>query len=380
MMYIDELPRSELKGKRVLVRAGLDVPLGHDGEVADMFRVQRACPTLKYLSECGSRVIILSHIGREPSETNAPVAKALSAYLPVSYVPDIAGAAAKSVIESMKEGEIVILENLRQHYDLEKVNDEGYARSLASLGEIYVNDAFSNSHRSHASMVGIPEILPSYGGLLLKEEISALSEALKPPHPCLAIIGGAKFETKDPVIRSFLEIYDHVCAVGAIANDVLKAKGLPVGRSRISEHAPDVHIANNPRLIAPIDVTAERSDKQSKVKLASDVQPDDKIVDIGPDTLAALAPIIQNAEFIIWNGPTGLFEEGYLHWTHAIGELLAESKAKKVIGGGDTIACLQEGGMDMSKLGFLSTGGGAMLEYLLSGTLPAIDALEKRVR
>lgn len=377
MKYIDEVAADVLKGKRVLVRAGLDVPLGHGGEVADMFRVRRACATLKYLSERGARVIVLSHIGREPSETNAPVARALSTLLPVSYVPDLTGPVAHSVLDAMKDGDIVLLENLRQHYDLEKANDSAYAQSLASLGDMYVNDAFSNSHREHASMVGIPALLPSYGGLLLKEEVMALSEALNPPHPALAIIGGAKFETKDPVIRAFLDVYDHVCVVGAIANDVLKAKGLPVGRSRISEHAPDASVANNPRLLSPRDVTVERLDKQARIKKAEEVEEGDKIVDIGPDTLADLAPIIEQARFVVWNGPTGLFEDGYLSWTQAIAELLVAASAKKVVGGGDTIASIQESGFDVERLTFLSTGGGAMLEYMLHGTLPAIQALEQ---
>lgn len=377
MKYIDEISPDLLKGKRVLVRAGLDVPLGPDGEVTDVFRIRRACATLQYLSGHGARVIVLSHIGREPSGTNAPVARALSAFVPVSYVPDITGDVAQSVLHTMKDGDIILLENIRQHYDLEKANDAAYAQALAALGDMYVNDAFSNSHRKHASMVGIPPLVPSYGGLLLKEEITALTEALNPPHPALAIIGGAKFETKDPVIRAFLDVYDHVCVVGAIANDVLKAKGLPVGRSRVSEHAPDSSVVSNPRLLSPRDVTVERSDKQARIKKAEQVEADDKIVDIGPDTLSDLAPIIEKARFVTWNGPTGLFEEGYLSWTEAIAELLLASPAKKVIGGGDTIAAIQESGFDVEKLSFLSTGGGAMLEYLLQGTLPAIDALEQ---
>ena len=380
MKCIDEIPVGDLRGKRVLVRAGLDLSLDDKGEVSDVFRIQKACPTLKYLSEHGARVIILSHVGRDPQATNAPVGRALNKYLKVFYVPDIFGSVARDAVNAMKEGEIVLLENLRQRYDLEKANDESFARSLASLGETYVNDAFSNSHRLHASMIGIPKLLPSYAGFIVRDEVVELTGALHPPRPSLAIVGGTKFETKDPVIRAFLEVYDHVCVVGAIANDCLKGKGFPVGRSKISEHAPAREVCENPHLIVPTDVTAERPDKQAFVKKPQDVQADDRIVDIGPDTVATLAPYIRDAKFITWNGPTGIFEEGYISYTNAIAELIAKRVEKgglhSVIGGGDTISALKASGIPEEKLGFFSTGGGAMLEFLLKGTLPGIEALQ----
>ena len=375
MKCIDEVPASELKGKRVLVRAGLDLSLDERGEAIDELRVQKAPQTLTYLSQAGAKVIILSHIGRDITNTNAPVARVLQKYLKVFYVPDLFGAVAKDAIAAMKDGEIVLLENLRQYYDLEKANDETFAKDLASLGDIYINDAFSNSHRSHASMIGIPKLLPAYAGFIVKEEVEHLSEALHPTHPALAIIGGAKFETKDPVIHTFLASYDHVCVVGAIANDVLRVQGFPIGRSKISEHAPEKDVVDNPKLVGPIDVTVEREDKQVRIKKPDAVEAGDKIVDIGPDTVAKLAPIIAEAKFIIWNGPTGLYEDGYTSYTVGIGELIEKSNAHKVIGGGDTIALLEKMGVDQSGLGFLSTGGGAMLEYLLKGTLPGIEAL-----
>lgn len=380
MKCIDEIPKGELKGKRVLVRAGLDLSLDETGEVSDVFRIQKACPTLKYLSDCGARVIILSHIGRDPGATNAAVGRALNKYLKIFYAPDLLGAVAHNAIRAMKEGEIILLENIRQYYDLEKANDDSFARSLASLGEMYVNDAFSNSHRPHASMIGVPKVLPSYAGFIVRDEVVELTEALHPPHPSLAIVGGSKFETKDPVIRSFLEVYDHVCVVGAIANDCLKGVGFPVGRSKISEHAPAKEVCENPRLIVPTDVMAESPDKKALVKKPEDILPDDKIVDIGPDTVATLAPFIAEAKFITWNGPTGIFEEGYISHTSAIAALIAKrvegGGLHSVIGGGDTIAALKESGIPEEKLGFFSTGGGAMLEFLLKGTLPGIEALQ----
>ena len=375
MRCINEVGESTWKGKRVLVRAGLDLSIDEHGEAIDELRVRKAPQTLKYLADAGAKVIILSHIGRDAANTNAPVARVLQKYLSVFYVPDLFGVVAKGAIAAMRDGEIVLLENLRQHYDLEKANDETFAKNLASLGDIYVNDAFSNSHRPHASMIGIPKLLPSYAGFIVKEEVEHLNEALHPKRPALAIIGGAKFETKDPVIRTFLASYDHVCVVGAIGNDILRVQGFPVGQSKISEHAPEKEVANNPKLIGPIDVTVEREDKQAMVKKPDAVQAGEKIVDIGPDTVAKLAPVIAAAKFIIWNGPTGLYEDGYTAYTVGIGELIAKSSAHKVVGGGDTIALLEKMGVDQSGLGFLSTGGGAMLEYLLKGTLPGIEAL-----
>src|SRR3989344_1125690 len=327
MKCIDELPARELKGRRVLVRADFNVPMSTKGEVGDFFRLKRGWETIKYLSQKGAKVIVISHIGRDPEESLEPVARALKKFGAVVYIPDIVGEAAKSAVNAMQNGEVLLLENLRRD-PREKKNDESFARELANLAEIFVSDAFAVSHREDASLVGIPKFLPSYAGLLLRDEVVQLTAALHPPRPSLAIVGGAKFETKDPIIRSFLEVYDHVCVVGAIANDCLKGKGFPVGRSRISEHAPAREVCESPHLIVPTDVTVERPDKQAFVKKPRDVQPDDKIVDIGPDTVAALAPYIREAKFITWNGPTGIFEEGYISHTSAIAELIAKRVEK----------------------------------------------------
>lgn len=375
MHYINELGEAQLRGKRVFVRAGFDVALAH-GEVSELFRIEKGLPTLKFLKDAGARVVILSHIGRAPEETNAPVARALQKYMSIVYVPDIIGPQAKAAIAEMKDGDTLLLENLRRD-ERERGNDGLFAGEFAQLGDLYVNDAFSNTHRKHASMVSLPKLLPSYGGFLLRDEITHLKTALKPPRPALAIIGGAKFETKDPVIRLFLERYDDVCVVGAIANDILKARGFPVGRSRISEHAPDIGVANHPRLLAPDDVVVERSDEQVFTKRPKDVGKDDLIADIGPESVSELAPLIGRAKFILWNGPTGIFEKGHLAQTETIARLIAKSSAEKIIGGGDTIAAIEAAGLSLANLGFISTGGGAMLEYLLKGTLPAIEALEK---
>lgn len=374
MKCIDELSPSELKGKYVIVRAGLDVPLDTHGEVSDVFRVQRAVATLQFLKDAGARTIIMSHIGRRPEETNEPVSRALKHHVPVVYVPDLLGRIAHEARDAMREGEILLLENLRSDAR-EVANDDGFAKELAAFGDLYVNDAFSAAHRAHASIVGVPKYLPSYAGILLRDEVRELDRARTPEHPSFAILGGAKFETKAPLIRQLLKNYDHVFVTGALANDVFKAQGLPVGRSLISTELPEPSVYGNPRFVSPVDVTVEDMDKQARVKDPHQVLAGDKIVDVGPDTVRHIAPYISTAKYILWNGPTGLYEEGYDSYTHAIAELIAASSAQKVIGGGDTIAAIEESGVGEHSLGFLSTGGGAMLEYLIDGTLPGIQAL-----
>ncbi len=366
---------SGLKGKRVLLRAGLDLPLNDKGEVSDEFRLKRSCATIEFLSKAGARIVVVAKIGRDPKDTTAPVSKAMNKYFKVFFVPDIVGVAAHDAVAAMRDGEIVLLENLQQD-PREIAGDDSFAKELASLADIYVNDAFPSIHRSSTTMVNITRFLPSYAGLLVREEVSQLDAARKPEHPSFAILGGAKFETKAPLIKLLLQTHDHLFITGALANDVFKARGFPVGRSLISKELPDESVLNHPHFLAPIDVTVELGNGQARTKKPEEVESDDKIVDIGPDSVAAIASLIVHAKFILWSGPSGMYEKGYIHYTQAIAELLAKSEAKKVIGGGDTIAAIEAAGVPQEHLGFLSTGGGAMLEYLLKGTLPGIEALE----
>ena len=377
MKCIDELSETELKGKRVLLRSDFNVPLNAAGEVANVFRLERGWQSVRYLSERGARVIIISHMGKS-EDSLASVARALKKFGSVVFIPDIVGPVAQHAALSMKDGEIALLEKVLREAG-EKANDGTFARALASLAAIYVDDAFAAVHRAHASIVGVPKFLPHYSGFLLRDEVRQLDAARHPEAPSFAILGGAKFETKAPLIASLLSAYDHLFITGALANDVFKARGLEVGVSLISKELPSQDALNNPRFLAPVDVTVERADKQARVKKPEQVSSDEKIVDIGPDSVAAIAPHIAAAKFILWNGPTGLYEGGYISYTHAIAELVAkavEGGAKAVIGGGDTIAAIQESGVPEDSLGFLSTGGGAMLEYLLKGTLPGIEALQ----
>ena len=374
MNCFDTLGADELRGKRVFVRSDLNLPLNAEGEVADIFRLKRGWETIRALSERGARVIVTSHIGRKPEETLAPVARAIQQFGKVVFVPDIVGHVAHDAAFAMRDGDIILLENLRRD-PREVENDDGFARELAGLAEVYVDDAFAAVHRAHASIAGVPKYLPHYAGLLLRDEVRELDGARTPAAPSFAILGGAKFETKAPLIDSLLASHDHLFIVGALANDVFKARGLEVGISLISKELPGGAVLDNPRFIAPVDVTVQGPDGQARVKKPEEVTANEKIVDIGPDSVAKVAPFIAAAKSILWNGPTGIFEEGFVSYTHAIAELLAESEAKKVIGGGDTIAAIESSAVPQEKLGFLSTGGGAMLEYLLKGTLPGIEAL-----
>lgn len=378
MKCIDQIPAEELKGKRVFLRTSLNLPIAPDGSVGDLFRLERGLPTLRFLVERGARVIVVGYLGRK-GDSMRPVAEAL-----MKLAPDIPMrflgsdfSHAPQEVAALANGECLILESTRRHPG-EETNDPAFIELLASLADIYVSDAFAEAHRDYASNVGIAKRLPSYAGLLLRDEVQHLSEALTPSKPSLVIIGGAKFETKEPVIEMFMRTYDHVFVVGAIGNDILKARGFATGRSKVSEASVGAQIALNPRMVQLADVTVETPDTHARVKKPDAISPDEMVMDMGPDSVSALAPCIAEATFILWNGPTGVYEKGYLQYTRQIAQLIAarvSEGARCVIGGGDTIAAIDVAGVPKEGLGFLSTGGGAMLDFLVQGSLPAIKVL-----
>lgn len=378
MKCIDQLSPDELKGKRVFLRTILNLPVSADGSPEDIFRLKRALPTIEFLVKSGARTIIAGYFGRK-GDSMRPVAEALiklAPALPIKFL-GTPFTHVPAEVAALKDGECLIIENTRIDPG-EETNDPEFAQFLASLADVFVGDAFPDAHRSYAANVGVAKLLPAYAGFLMRDEVRELDAARSPQSPSFAILGGAKFETKAPLIRALLQTYDHLFITGALANDVFKAKGFPVGRSLISAELPSFDVLSHPHFVSPVDVTAETSDKHARVKRPQDVLEDDKIVDIGPDSVAAIAPLIENAKFILWNGPTGLYEDGYISYTHAIAQLIEKAVgngAKAVIGGGDTIAAIEDV-IPSGNLGFLSTGGGAMLEYLLKGSLPAIDVLK----
>jgi phosphoglycerate kinase len=304
-----------------------------------------------------------------------PVADKLKKYLPKLHfiTTSIFSDITEQKIKDAKKGDIILLENLRNEVG-EKKNSPSFARALSRYGEIYVNDAFAVSHRPHASIIGITKYLPGYAGLQLLEEIKHLSDSFKPQHPFLFILGGAKFETKIPLIKRFLRDADHVFIGGALSNDFFKAKGYEVGVSLVDNSSFQItSLLKHKNLVLPSDVEVMKGNK-SRFTKPTDVNMDESIVDIGPASIELLKGLIEKAKFILWNGPmgkTGIPNES----TETIIKLIAKSGADSIIGGGDTVMYVSKLKLE-GKLGFVSTGGGATLEFLAKGTLPGIKVLK----
>jgi phosphoglycerate kinase len=367
----------------VLVRVALNVPIAR-GRVANEYRLRRALPTIKYLSERRARVILISHIGEEGTETLAPVAEALARLMPnVSFFPETIGSRVREAIRSLQPGHILVLENLRRNRG-EQMNDAAFASELASLADLFVEDSFDTCHRKHASIVSVPKLLPSYAGLLVEEEVRELRAALTPKSPSLAVIGGAKFSTKEAVLSKLLETYDHVFVGGALATDFLKAGGHEVGKSLTGNaDAESIRgLLKNGKLVLPVDSLVvpgnqpitEKSHATARIAGIGQVHPDEIILDHGPGTIALLEHLTQRAKTVLWNGPLGNYENGFALATDALARAIASTEAHSIIGGGDTVAAIENLGL-LSKFSFVSTGGGAMLDFLANGTLPGIEAL-----
>ena len=362
-----------LRGKRVLLRVDLNVPVVGD-EVRDDFRIRAIFPTLEFLRNAGAKTVIISHIENDVTNSLARVVSYISRFVAVkAFIKDFS--LAPKIISEMVDGDIVALENLRLDPG-EKENDSVFASSLASLADIYVNDAFAVSHRNHASIVSLPRFIPSYAGLLFVNEFEKLSESFSPPRPFLFILGGAKFDTKLPLIEKFLVIADYVFVGGALANDIFKEKGYEVGHSVVSAVPVNLrHIESNPKLIIPIDLIVANP-MEKLTKNPQSVIAGDRIFDAGERTLSGLSDLLNDVKYVLWNGPLGDYEKGYNTGTEALARAIIASGAKSVIGGGDTVACISKLGL-LDKFSFVSTGGGAMLEFLANGTLPGIDALKE---
>lgn len=356
-----------IKEKTVLLRVDFNVPIklarrGGDGKVEDDFRIRAAMPSINFLLEKEAKIILITHLG-----------KGLSAF--GGMVSDLEPVIKHFwEVSKLNKDKIEFYENIRKFPEEEK-NDPAFAEKLAKLGDIYVNDAFSVSHREHASIVSLPKLLPSYAGFQLEDEVKNLSRAFKnPAHPFLFILGGAKFSTKMPLIQKYLELADQVFIGGALANDFLKAKGCEVGQSLVSDTNYGIEeLLKNPKLILPVDVVVKSGNKLINKK-CNEVEKDESILDIGEETVKNLTLLVKNSKFILWNGPLGKYEAGGAKATKEILKLVADSKAESIIGGGDTVALISE--MKMEKdFSFVSTGGGATLDFLANGTLPGIKAL-----
>ncbi len=364
-----------LLNKKVILRADLNVPI-KDGEIVDDFRIKKVVPTLLLLQKKGAKTIIVSHLGEDGSKSLDVVAKRMKKYIKeVEFIDyPILSDEAERKISEMKKGDIVMLRNLRSE-EGEKKNSPSFARGLSRYGEIFINDAFSVSHREHASVVGLAKNLPGYAGLQLEIEVSNLSKAFDPKHPFLFILGGAKFETKIPLVRKFLRQADNIFIGGAIANDFLKERGYEIGTSLYGGQNPEIKsFLKNKNLLLPTDVIVKRKNKDINVKI-NEVLADDCILDIGKDTTENLKDLVAKSKFILWNGPLGKYENGFGGSTEEILKTIAKSKALSMIGGGDTTAIISKLKIE-NKIGFVSTGGGATLDFLAKGTLPGIRVLK----
>ncbi len=381
----------DARGKRVLVRVDFNVPL-EDGQITDDTRIRAAVPTIKALQGQGAKVILTSHLGRPDGKVVeelrlAPVAKRLEELLggPVATAPDCVGPEAQRAVEALPEGGVLLLENVRFHA-AEEENDPEFAKQLAALGDLYVNDAFGAAHRAHASTTGITQYLPSAAGLLMEKELQALGGILESPkQPFVALVGGAKVSSKLGVLESMLQRVNTLVIGGGMANTFLKARGYEVGTSLLEEDlvgtARELDARAKERgveLLLPTDVVvADRVEDgaTSQVVPVESVPAGMAIVDIGPQTIAQYSAALQGVGTILWNGPMGVFEiPAFSEGTRAIANALAGSGATTVIGGGESVAAVEQLGL-ADKMTHISTGGGASLEFLEGRELPGVAVL-----
>ena len=379
-----------VKGKRALVRVDFNVPLDKQGQITDDTRIVASLPTIQYLLDRGASVVLMSHLGRPDGQVVEklrldPVARRLSELLkrPVQKLDESVGPKVQEAADSLRAGDVLLLENVRFHPE-EEANEPEFARRLAALGDFYVNDAFGTAHRAHASTAGVAKYLPAVAGLLMEKEINFLGGALEnPERPFVALIGGAKVSTKIGVLDNLLGKVDHLLIGGAMANTLLRAQGYDTGRSLVEPDKVDVAKrlleTGDEKLLLPVDVLlADKAEANARTEVvAVDAIPDDMmVVDIGPETIAVYADVLTNAKTVIWNGPMGIFEiPRFANGTKAMAEALAKSDAVSIVGGGDSVAALEQMGLT-DKITHVSTGGGASLEFLEGRTLPGVEVLQ----
>jgi len=386
-MRLKTLSKARVKNKKVLLRCGFDVPFDKKGKIEDDTRIKQSLPTIKYLIKNKAKVIIISHNGRPGGKyvkrlAMDKIGQKLSKFLRKKVVKlnDCIGQEVKEKVDKIKPGQVILLENLRFHKE-EKNKDKKFTQALADLGEVYVNDAFANSHRDHASMLGITKYLPSYAGFLMKKEIDFLEKFIKKPKgPFVAVVGGAKISSKLKAVISLFKKTDALLLGGALANTILKAKGLQVGQSLIEDKMikkiKKMKLTDI-RLKIPVDVVVTKGKKVYQRPVGA-VSRQEKIYDLGNDTINLYKQIIKKAGQIVWAGPMGFFEDKrFQKGSFEIAKTIGESQALSLVGGGDTLDVLDELNLK-NKISHISTGGGAMLEFLAEGTLTAVKPLIKK--
>lgn len=385
----------DVRGKKVLVRVDFNVPLDKEQNITDDTRIRAALPTIKYLLDNNAKVILMSHLGRPKGEFEAkyslaPVAKRLEELLntKVTMAKDVIGESAKAAVDALKEGEVVLLENVRFHKE-ETKNDPEFAKALASFGEIYVNDAFGTAHRAHASTEGVARYLPAVAGYLIKKELEVMGKALNnPERPFVAILGGAKVSDKIGVIENLIDKVDTLIIGGGMAYTFFKARGYEIGDSLLEEDKIDLARsleekakARGVKLLLPIDnVVAKefKADAEHKVVSSEEIPAGWQGLDIGPKTCELFGEEIKKAKTVVWNGPMGVFEmPTFAKGTEAIARYMSECQGTTIIGGGDSAAAVEQLGY-ADKITHISTGGGASLEFLEGKELPGVAALNDK--
>jgi len=377
-----------VKNKRVLMRVDFDVALDNKGNIVDDFRIKRTLPTIEYLIKQGAKIILMAHLDRPKGEKIEKlkmnrIQEKLLEYLDYSIVkaPDCVGKKIEQWTKQMQPGEILLLENLR-FYAGEEKNDSEFAKQLAQLGDVYINEAFAVSHREHASVVGVPKYLPSAAGFVFKKELEELGKIFhSPKRPLVVIIGGVKVATKIKVVKKFLNLADKLLLGGVLINTIFAAQGIDMGKSFIEKDmfkTVKKLDLENPKFQLPVDFVAWSGLDSDEVEIqeVNTIKENELVFDIGPRTLELFLDSIKKAKMIVWNGPLGKIEKKpFDKGSEIIAKAVAKSEAYSIVGGGDTVAFVRELGLER-KINYLSTGGGAMLEYLANETLPGIKALK----